>query len=204
MPFIEVLQYIIMPIVSAIIGGLLTFLGVKHTIAFERNRDNENMVLLNKPYLKISHQKGSENVSCDYIKDTFNQENIDFDKTKFYYSYLIETICLTNSSNADCILREFIIDGIKYSIGNVLFLKNESINLLTTKNYYVNAEKPINNIYIRADDVLGNAYYFECSFKTNYEKMPMEAIYENGKKLSILRITYKITNISLPKSRDEF
>ena len=94
MCFIDILQYIIMPIVSAIIGGLLTFLGVRYTIRHEQIKNDKNEKLLNKPYLKISNQKGVETIYSDYIKDTFDEDNIDFDKTKHFYSYQIDTIFL--------------------------------------------------------------------------------------------------------------
>lgn len=203
MTFIDILQYIIMPIVSAVIGGLLTFLGVRYTIKHEQIKNDKNEKLLNKPYLKISYQKGVENVYSDYIKDTFDQDNIDFDKMTHFYSYQINTIFLLNSSNGDCILKEFIIDDNKYSLNNILILKNESINLITTRNSYVNAKNKINKIYIKASDVLGNNYYYECSFKIEYEGLPAEVEYTNGKKLKIHMIKYTITNISLPLTEIE-
>jgi hypothetical protein len=198
MCFIDILQYIVMPIISAIIGGLLTFLGVRYTIKHEQIKNDKNEKLLNKPYLKVSYQKGAENVYSDYITDTFDQNKIDFDKTKHFYAYQINTICLMNSSNGDCILKGFIIDDKEYSLGEVLILKNETINLFTTRSTYINTEKQIENIYIRATDVLGNIYYYKCLFKTNYERMPLEVEYENGKRLKTFMINYTITHISLP------
>ncbi len=204
MCFIDVLQYIIMPIVSAIVGGLLTFLGVRYTIKHEQIKNDKNEKLLNKPYLKISNQKGIETIYSDYIKHTFDEDNIDFDKTNHYYSYKINTIFLMNSSNGDCILKELIIDDNKYSLNNILLLKNESINIITTHNTYINAKNKINKIYIRATDVLGNNYFYNCLFKMEYEGLPAEVEYENGNKLKVHMIKYTITNISLPQSENEF
>ena len=201
MSAIEIWQYIIIPISASIIGGLITFLGVYITIKFQQKQNSDNTVLLNKPFLKISKQKGDETVSCDYIKESFDEDNIDFEKTKFFYIYMIQTISLKNSSNADCILKEFIIDGNSYSINDVLLLKNEIIDLVTTNNCYVKTKEPLKNIFIRADDVLGNTYYFECTFETTYEKMPLIVEYENNETLKAFSVTYKIKSVSLPKSK---
>ena len=143
-----------MPIASAVIGGLITFLGVRSTIKFEQIKNDKIEKMSNKPYLKISYQEGRENVYSDYIKNTFDQDNIDFDKTTHFYAYQINTISLINSSNGDCILNELIIDDNKYSLNNILVLKNDIINIITTRNSYVNAKSKINKIYITGTDVL--------------------------------------------------
>lgn len=45
----EILENIIIPIVSAIIGGLCTFLGVLITILHEKKKEKEERLLANKP-----------------------------------------------------------------------------------------------------------------------------------------------------------
>ena len=46
---VEILKNIIIPIVSAIIGGLCTFLGVLITILHEKKKEKEERLLANKP-----------------------------------------------------------------------------------------------------------------------------------------------------------
>ena len=121
MNVLDVLQYIIMPIVSAIIGGLLTFLGVFYTIKYEQSKGNKTEKMLNKPYLKISFQKVQETIRSTHIENAFNQNNIDNNTTSCFYTYLIDKISIINSSNADCILKEFVVDDVKFSLNNVLF-----------------------------------------------------------------------------------
>lgn len=201
---IEIVQYIIIPIVAAFLGGIVTFLGVLITIRFQQKQNKNNIVLLNKPYLKILKQKGNETVFCRTITNEFDVRNMDYEKTKVFYNCIIDTIYLKNSSNADCILKEFIVDGNTYSIDNVLILKNEVINLETTRNFSVNTETGFKSINIRVEDVLGNSYYFDCIFKMEFEHN-MRIIQEyDGKKFTGFVVKYIITNISLPKTKKEF
>lgn len=197
MNVLDVLQYIIMPIVSAIIGGLLTFFGVFYTIKFEQNKSKKNEKMLNKPYLKISFQKGQETIHSTHIENTFNQNNIDNNTTYCFYTYLIDKISIINSSNADCILKEFVVDDVKFSLNNVLILKNEIFNLDITRNNYVNSLNLVKNMYISVLDILGNTYYYKCDFKAQYENEPIIA--ENN--IKVFKIIYTISNISLPISK---
>ena len=197
MNVLDILQYIIMPIISAIIGGLLTFLGVFYTIKFEQNKSNKNERMLNKPYLKISFQKGQETIRSAHMENTFNQNNIDNNITHCFYTYLIDKISIINSSNADCILKEFVVDDVKFSLNNVLILKNEIFNLDITRNNYVNSLNLVKNMYISVLDILGNTYYYKCDFKVQYENEPIIA--ENN--IKVFKIIYTISNISLPISK---
>ena len=197
MNVLDILQYIIMPIISAIIGGLLTFLGVFYTIKFEQSKSNKNERMLNKPYLKISFQKGQETIRSAHMENTFNQNNIDNNITHCFYTYLIDKISIINSSNADCILKEFVVDDVKFSLNNVLILKNEIFNLDITRNNYVNSLNLVKNMYISVLDILGNTYYYKCDFKVQYENEPIIA--ENN--IKVFKIIYTISNISLPISK---
>ena len=197
MNVLDVLQYIIIPIVSAIIGGFLTFLGVFYTIKYEQSKSNKNEKMLNKPYLKISFQTGQETIRSTHIENTFNQNNIDNNTTSCFYAYLIDKISIKNSSNANCILKEFVVDDVNFSLNNNLILKDEIFNLDITRNNYVNSLNLVKEIYISVLDVLGNTYYYKCDFKAHYEIEPIIV----GNNIKVFRMIYKITNISLPISK---
>ena len=51
MSFNDILFYIIIPIVSAIIGGGVTFIGVLITIGNEKKNRKNDMIIANKPIL---------------------------------------------------------------------------------------------------------------------------------------------------------
>lgn len=190
---------ILIPLISAIIGGTLTFLGVYYTIKKQEEKENKNEKLKYKPYLKISHNKSKNEVCCkEYIKDTFNQDNIDFEKTKGFYTFRIETFYINNSNNAECILKTIIIDNEEYKLNEYLLTNNEGIGITTTRNVCINIEQPIKTIYLKISDLLGNIYYCKCEFKSVYDKFPLVVEYENGKKLNVLNLIYTITNIGLP------
>lgn len=193
---------IIIPLISALIGGAVTFLGVKMTINHENKKTLTEEKLKYKPYLKLSSIGGGETIECkERIKDTFDQDNIDFDKVKRFYAYVINDIKIKNSSNSECILRSVIIDGAEYLLKERLLLKDEVANLITTRTTYVNSKNLLKSIVISASDVLGNIYYYKCEFEKEFDKLSTRVEYENGKSLSVPMVQYKITSIGLPVSK---
>ena len=76
---------IIIPLLSALIGGALTFLGVFYTIKHQERKEKENECLKYKPYLKISLNQCRNEICCkEYIKSTFDEEDIDFEKPNIF------------------------------------------------------------------------------------------------------------------------
>ncbi len=192
-------QEVILSIFSALFGGGITFAGVWITIKRQENKQKEDKELQYKPYLMLTNKHSDNTLFSEMIKDTFNQENIDFEKTKYFYVANIETVYIMNSSNAECIIKEIVIDNVKYKIDNKLILKNEIINLCTTRNVRINLEKQIESVFIVASDVLNNNYIYKCTLKSSLNPIPGKVTYENGKELNFYEIDYKITNIGLPE-----
>lgn len=190
---------ILIPLISAIIGGALTFLGVFYTIKKQEEKEGRNEQLKYKPYLKISQNKCKNEICCkDYIKDTFDQDNIDFEKTKGFYTFRIETFYINNSNNAECILKSIIIDDQEYQLNEYLLSNNECVGITTTRTICINIARPIKIIYLKASDLLGNLYYYECEFKSEFDKFPCVVNYDNGNKLNVYNLIYTIINIGLP------
>ncbi|MBR4418927.1 MAG: hypothetical protein IKT33_02875 [Clostridia bacterium] len=197
--WVDILIPLISAIISAIIGGALTFLGVYYTIKKQQEKENKNEKLKYKPYLKISQSQCKNEIFCiDSIKHTFDQDNIDFEKTKFFYTATIQTFYITNGNNAECLIKEIIIDDQKYKLKTFLLSKNESIGIAVTGNFSINLKESIKNICLVVADLLGNKYYCSCEYKITYDKPNSFVEYPNGKKLNVINSIYKITNINLP------
>jgi len=187
---------ILIPLISAIIGGLLTFLGVYYTIRKQEKKEKQEEILKYKPYLKISNDKCINEINCK--KDI--QDDVDLDKDlevmDCYYSYLIDTFYIKNSENAECVIKEIILDSQRYALNETLLLNNEIVGISTTKNLFVATKKLLNEIYLTASDLLGNLYYYKCEFKN--KKDSMYYYEQNEKVIKVYRSKYVITNISLP------
>ena len=190
---------IVIPLICALIGGMLTFFGVLYTIKKQTKKEKKEEKLKYKPYLKISHNKCGQEICLQrYIIGMLEPENINSEKFK-YYSFILEDFSILNSSNAECLLREIVIDNKKYPFHETLLLKNEQAIIITTRNSYVNISKLLKEIYLTASDSLGNLYYYKCEFieKPNGFLSVIED--DNKQKSTIYTLTYKIVNISLPQ-----
>ena len=193
---------IMIPLICALIGGAITFFGVLITIKAQKKQDAKKEILKYKPYFKLSFSGNFKNIYVkEAIKSTLDIENIDYEKTKFYYAYKIDTICITNSPNNECILKEIIIDGQKYKLHETLLFKNETVNLISTNNNYNNSKEHIKEIYLCATDILENKYYYKCEFKPEYESRQYEIENNIGQKIRVIPVQYIITNIGLPMTK---
>ena len=192
---------IIIPLLCALLGGLLTFGGVKYTIKKQEEKEKKNEKLKYKPYLKLTNHICGNEICCkDYIKDTFDQDNINFETTKHFYSFRLNTFYIQNCV-AECIIKEIIIDNERYKLNESLLFSNEIIGISTTYNRCINIKNLLKNIYLVASDTLGNIYYYKCEFEVEYEHPHSVAEYENGKMLNIFNVIYTIISIGLPNEK---
>lgn len=196
MSFYQILIDILIPLLCALIGGALTFGGVFYTIKKQETKEKQEEILKYKPYLKISSNQSKYEVCCrEYIEDFINQEK----HNKDYYTFMLNTFYIINSNNAECVLKEIIIDNKRYPLNETILLNNEVVGITTTKNFCIGIEKPLKEIYLTATDLLGNLYYYKCEFKKNQDGMFFIQKNEEEKDLKVFRLKYDIVNIGLPE-----
>lgn len=186
---------IIIPIICALIGGCLTIVGVSLTIWHENNKDKKNQKLLYTPYLIKSNESTKNKI---FLKQSIKHDLI-IDQTEYYFCYIIEKLTIQNSSNAECILTGFIMDGVEYEFTDNFLLKNSLIEIDFTGNSYINKIKPIESMYLIASDVLGNKYFYKCDFKQKSEGHIIQIV--KDKEYTRFQYKYKITNIELPREK---
>lgn len=153
---LNVISDIIIPIVAAFIGGILTLGGVIITINSQKKKDKEDNKMRIKPYLYANNPYQIIN-GLDKA-DNFVMLNESGEKG----DYEIEGI-IKNTDNAIMILKNVIIDGKYYypEYGNVID-KNTVFYLYV----YPNKIENDNNMYLTITDVMNNEYYYKiiCSF----------------------------------------
>lgn len=87
---------ILIPLISAVIGGALTFLGVYYTIKKQEKKENRNERLNYKPYLKISQNKCKNEICCyDVDKGCFFKSisGLAYGKYEFILKHMTKKGC---------------------------------------------------------------------------------------------------------------
>ena len=153
----EILIYIVMPIVSALIGGGLTLVGVLFTMKFEATKIKEERKTVNKPLFYV--------IDPMQQYDNNNSSNFDFVNEKIGTSRGFITIIFKNTDKTILVLDYISINNVKY------YSKNGNIvDKNTVFNTYVhipNGEKVdyTSNIVFSIKDSIGNNYKYKLSYK---------------------------------------
>ena len=147
----KLLKDIIIPIVSAIIGGLFTFLGVCITIKHEKKKEKEAERLSNKPlfYRLDVRQKYDYNKAVDFCLGVSNFD----DKAGQIFGVI------KNTDNAILIIKGVSVNNKLYKslYGNIID-KNQIANV------YVNVSKKLDEsdeIIFIIKDVMENEYKYK-------------------------------------------
>ena len=156
----EILENIIIPIVSAIIGGLCTFLGVLITILHEKKKEKEERLLANKPlfYRLDLRQEYEYKSAVDFCLGVGN-----FDEKEGQIFGVIK-----NTDNAVLIIDGVSINGKLYkSLYGDVVDKNQIFNL------YINVSEKINKedeIIFVVKDIMENKYEYRVETRYKDEK----------------------------------
>lgn len=158
------IKEIVIPIVSALYGGLLTLVGVAWTIK-QNNIDRKNEKRLSvKPLIYplscLSDYDYKNAVDLFFIKD-------DNSKVKNIIGVI------ENSDNGILIIESAIVNGEEYKLFNkAVIAKNKDAHVLV----YTEKEVNIETLYIIGKDVLGNTIKYKLIL--NKEKHDIESIVE--------------------------
>ena len=172
------LQGIVLTIVAAVYGGLLTLVGVAWTIKDSNIKRADDLLRVERerkeeerkkhiPYVRITSNKDMPTL----IVNACMTGSLNFDNpvelaeltSKTFYVIDIKDFIVKNISNANIIL-----DGV-YAYGKYhQFSKNEIVEpgayctVKTTGNTYIYAAKIEESIYLIMSDVIGNRYKVAC------------------------------------------
>lgn len=214
----EVLQEIVIAVVAALYGGLFTLVGVAWTIRkgdTDRKSDLERIELERKenerklhiPYLKaVIGVQANEFVNC-YIKQPLNFDDAEAVmqlKDNTFYAISIDNFVVKNVSDHNVILRGIIIDDCYYKFDNQQLLESNSLcQIQTTRNWNPAFAKPLKQLLICVDDLLGNSYTVACELNPNIGGLSMVVTSANGQEYSGYGYKYQISNLSLPTLKEE-
>lgn len=157
----ELLKDIIIPLLSAVIGGLLTLGGVYITIKNQNKKDNDSKKLSVKPWifsLDDFPNHDTDNINCINIT---GKKNAEFGGNL----YLI----IKNTDNAVGIIERFETeDNTYYPDANAL-LEKDSVNNVVIELQKNDSQR---NMFLFVKDTLGNEYRYEVSQSAGIHNMP--------------------------------
>ena len=157
----ELLKDIIIPLLSAVIGGLLTLGGVYITIKNQNKKDNDSKKLSVKPWIF------SLDDFSNYDTDSINQIFITGKKNAEFGGNLY--LIIKNTDNAVGIIERFETeDNTYYSDANAL-LEKDSVNNVVIELQKNDSQR---NMFLFVKDTLGNEYRYEVSQSAAVHKMP--------------------------------
>ena len=197
----NIVFYIVIPLIAALIGGGLTLVGVLITIEKQNKYNKVSEVNKFKPYLKISKQSSIE------IYSTENIHGIDFSEDVNLpiilhgaIIYRIQDFNLKCTSNADMILKYIVVDENKCKFINNGVVEHDTIvTISTTKTLGINSLVGIHSLKIIAVDMLGNSYSYDCEYDKNCSSNGEVTLSNNKGKFPISDVTYVIRAIGLPQ-----
>ncbi len=163
----QTLQNIIIPIVSAIYGGLLTLVGVALTIKQSNADKKEDEIKKAKPLVFVLDKESRKHLGSQIERKTMFSEtqNGSLESAKDgEKSYCLHYFGLANSDYSYCTVRGFVInrDYHFYDYGQVL-AKNVKMNFRSDFKFKYNKE--IKYVAILLQDMMDNYYELEVQFK---------------------------------------
>ena len=157
------IKEIVIPIVSALYGGILTLIGVAWTIK-QNNDDSKNEKRLSVKPLVYPLSRLSE---YDY-KNSINIEFVKVDRSEDKHIIGV----FQNSDNGILIIENAIVKGVEYKLFNkAVIAKNKAANV-----FVYTDDTEIETMYIVGKDVLGNKIKYKLILNT--QKQDIESIIE--------------------------
>ena len=181
------LQDIVITLISAIYGGLLTLVGVAWTI-----KDNKFQILETKrkeniPYLLLPN----DTVKRVTILET--QINVENEKIDFEYSLRINTFVVKVSNN--CIFEGILFNNKKYEFKQKFFIEKNCFAQVNIIDKYIQCNMEFNaSLELLVSDISGNLYKYSCILEV------AKAFYGTDGNFPFREAhrDYKIINISMP------
>lgn len=176
---IQEVKDVVIPMASAIFGGLLTLVGVAWTIRYTAKDKKEDAIKLNKPLLFIMNPLNIDN------PDKIVNANLDFcpledgNESKKTMKAIFEPFFLKNGDFSYSVLRGIQIDDY-YSMLEIgqAFEKNTIYKITFNANFNVN--KNPKRVYLIIEDMLNNLYKIDLNFSVNDKDNSLRKIIINS------------------------
>lgn len=175
---VPTLQTVVLAIVAAVYGGLLTLVGVAWTIKDSNNKRLEDFKRAENDRKEEERKKNIPYVRMDFTKELpplvvnagitkgLDWENADERarlNKRTYYCVMIKDFQIKNIANANIIMNGVVAFGRFHKFSRVVIVEPGARCLVkTTNNYAIAAAQPEQSIFIVVSDTWGNQYKIEC------------------------------------------
>ncbi len=150
----EIIVGIIIPLISALLGGFVTMLGVRITIKAERKKDAENKTLSVKPWIFSLFKAEKKNM--DSINEIFFGDP-EKGCTQGFYPYIL----IKNTDNGICILKRFQTKTkVYYPYHTDIVDKNSIVKI----NIAFEEGEDLKEFELYVSDVYGNQYVYDVDY----------------------------------------
>lgn len=161
------LQEVMIPIVSAVYGGLITLVGVAWTIKKTEKDRKEDEMKKAEPMFSFSMLYG-EAFANNYSKICFSSYELD-------KNYSCEAfVVIENSIQSSFEMKSIYHDGRKYQLEGNTKMISASPNDKCLLSFRFNSP---NDIYLIIEDILGNIYYYQVMVLCNFGKISRDGKY---------------------------
>lgn len=208
------LQSIVLTIIAAVYGGLLTLIGVAWTIKdtnIKRQKDFEKVELERTeeerkkhiPYVRVLFCDEPNMIVNAFVNEIFDlekPEHISLVENNIIYCVEISDFDIKNISKENIILKGLIFNNKYYNFSTEKIMEpNSCCRVKASNNSSVLIPKLDKTIKLIVSDVLENIYEIKCEITFNMQGMPYSSENEQGEKYEYFQYLFTVSSVELPK-----
>lgn len=209
------LQTIVLTIIAAVYGGLLTLVGVAWTIKDTNDKRQEDIKRTDAerkeeerkkhiPYVKVSYVTNEPifevNAHITRVLDLENPNDLAKINNKVFYQINVKDFVIKNISKENIILKGIVVYGDFHVFSKQEILEpNKYCRIKASNNWALCVPNSDVQIVLIVNDVLENTYEIECNISKefgNYSRFETEI---NDEKYKGFNFDYHISSVDLPK-----
>lgn len=161
----DLFKDIIIPIVSAVFGGVITMIGVILTIRSENKKGHNEYIERIRPFLTIETQSSIKSLDLSKIKKVMIYDDCNKNTDNSSIAYHLVDLLLTNISDYVCFIDYLKINEETYKVFEHIPIKaNETVYIEGfPQSFYL--KKELKSVSVGVSDRLSNCYEYELSFE---------------------------------------
>lgn len=210
----DALQTIVLTIIAAVYGGLLTLVGVAWTIKDANNKRQEDLKRTDIehkeeerkkhiPYVKLSCVNNEPitevNACISEILDLKDPNDLAQINKNHFYIVNINDFVIKNISKENIIIKGILVYGVVYNFVRQEILEpNHFCRIKASNNWSLCVPNLDTKIILIVNDVLENTYEIRCEINEKIGDFFYQTDIDD-KKYTGINYDYYVTNVSLPK-----
>lgn len=210
----ESLKNTSLAIISSILGGLFTLVGVAWTIKKgEANRQADLQRIENErkeeerqkhvPYIRLANEyQATYAARIEKIKeiDFFNPSETGKIQNDLYYVIKIEPFTIKNISSSTIVVNGVYLDNKYYPFSCYELVEcNGTCQIQFSINHWFAFLKKLESIKLVVSDILNNRYTITCKLYLRMDNAPQKDVAPNNKEYTVHSYTCTIESLSLPE-----